>query len=218
MIKKFIFTSTWDMFAEAVDVIKKLIDSNKAHWAVGFLNEFSLYVEDDADINLKIKTGTDIIDEIVYLLGWYLETACNGTEITEKEILKTINASQETFSDEKELKQTVKNVQNKLELVKDAFDTDHLVIRYKLKRDAVNLKLSDFKYNIYAQNLPDKGRSNFALIHMTCKRNLKGFLQGIKALLTEHEQGESVTFICDKEDIDLLIALLNEIKQTLGES
>lgn len=43
--------------------------------------------------------------------------------------------------------------------------------------------------------------------------------QGIEKILSRHEQGESITFICDEEDIDLMICALKEMKQKIkGES
>ena len=41
----------------------------------------------------------------------------------------------------------------------------------------------------------------------------------IEKLFAQYEQGESITFICDEEDIDLMICMLEEMKQKIkGES
>lgn len=217
MLKNFRFSSTWENFVKAVQKIKELVDSNKAYFAVGFLREFSLYMEDDVDLDESINTIIE--SEVIYLLRWYLDYYFDGKEIDEKVIWSAINAGRKEGIDEKELKQMVKNVQNKLEFVKDVLEIEYLLDRYRVKQEAVNLKLCDFKYNVYAYNLPDKQNFNFAIINMVCKDKLNGAMQGEEDLLVEHKRGESITFICDERDIDLWIAQLKEVQRKIkGES
>ncbi len=217
MIKNFRYSSEWEDFIKAVDTLKELVKLEQAFFSVGFLSAFSLVLTDNTYLEAEVETI--IYDEIVYLLRWYLECNIAGREVDEEEILLTLKKSKDINISEEEEKALVKNISNKLEFVKDAFDSERFVDRYYLKQNAVNAKLSDFKYNICSYNLPYQRKTSFALIDMVCKKDLRDVPQGIEKLFAQYEQGESITFICDEEDIDLMICMLEEMKQKIkGES
>lgn len=217
MIKNFRYKSDWDDFFTAVKILKELVKSKQAFFSVGFWRSFSLIYTDNVCLNAEIDTI--ISDEIVYLLRWYLNRNKEGKEINEKEIRSLLDAGSKESVSEEEQALLVKKIENKLELVKDAFDVERLIVRYQLKQDAVNAKLSDFNYNIYTCEIPNQGNTSFAIVDMECKKKLQDVPQGIEKILSRHEQGESITFICDEEDIDLMICALKEMKQKIkGES
>ena len=213
MIKNFRYSSDWEDFVKAVEIIKEMLKSKQAFFSVGFLSSFTLGVVDDVCLEETIETI--INDEIVYLLRWYLECNDAGKQVNEQEIRSVLKRGKGFKISEEEERLLVKSISNKLELVKDAFDIERLSARYQLKQNAVNAKLSDFNYNICTCDLPNQKKANFALIDMVCKRNLLDAPQGLEKILAQYEHGESITFICDEEDIDMMIGMLKEMKQKI---
>lgn len=213
MINNFRYNSSWEDFEEAVNKIKELLKLNKVYWLIGCIEECGLGVDDDAFA--EIEEIQDIIgEEILYLLY----SCLNGIGINYTEMRRTLSNPINNVSDA-EIETLLMSVQNKFELVKDAFVTDKLKMRYKLKMNSVNHKLSDFNYNVLSQSLPDGSNARYALVNMSCRKKLKKFgAQGIERLLEEKEPATEITFICDEDDIDVLISQLEEIKQKVKES
>ncbi len=213
MIENFRYRSKWEDFEKAVDTARKLVDSGQAFWMVGFLDEFNMCLAEG--VSIEEGMSKIITDEVIYLMRWYLAHKFYGLKTDENEIRSVLLAGAEFNMNGDELDSSVKMVQNKLELLIDAFDTERLTVRFKMKQEAVNLKLDEFKYNICKTSLPGGGSTDFAVVNMVCKKKLCGVEQGIERLLLANAQGESVTFICDEEDIDLWINELTEMKQKL---
>ncbi len=213
MIKNFRYSSDWEDFVKAVEIIKEMLKLKQAFFSIGFLSPCALFLRDDVYLETDIETIMH--DEVVYLLRWYLKCNDEGKQVDEKEIRLELKRGKGFKISEEEERLLIKSISNKLELVKDAFDIERLSVRYQLKQNAVNAKLSDFNYNICTCDLPNQKKANFALIDMVCKRNLLDAPQGLEKILAQYEQGESITFICDEEDIDMMIRMLKEMKQKI---
>ena len=214
MVKNFRYDSSWDKFEEAVKTIQELLKSNNAHWLIGCLKEFSLAIaEEKSD---KIDDISEIIrDEVLFLLYLYI----NEKEPNIDEMRESLSSNGESEISDVEIEKLLKSVYNKYELVKDAFDTDKLKLRYRLKNNSISPKLSDFKYNIMIQNLPNGDNARCALINIACKKKLEGFYsRGLASKIEELEPETDITFICDEDDINLLISQFEEMKQKIKES
>ena len=202
MVDGFRYTSPWEAFERAVWELKELLKRKDAYWAVGFMANFGLFIDDA----IARKMEKDILDimynEIIYLLRWRLD----GGKIEKEDILEAASTADCEIQEE-ELETLVKIVCNKFELVMDAFDAEQLAIRYKLKRNTVSPKLSDLKYDVNTQYMPDGHKINCVLVNMACKKKWNGCA----------EQSDDITFICDEEDIDLWIGQLEEMRQRIRE-
>ncbi|MCM1252698.1 MAG: hypothetical protein NC321_07735 [Clostridium sp.] len=211
MIENFRYSSPWEQFEEAVRKLKDLIENEKAYWLVGYLREFDIYIDEIE----KVKLGEDILEivnsEILYLL---YETL-NGKDINEEKIEKTIRAVSEDAS-EKSVRDAVMSLRNKFEFVKDSFDIEKLRKRYKLKKESVSAKISGFNYNIYTSNLSDGDKMNCAFINISSKKRLAEMRDSITLFENDEKQTE-VYFVCDKEDIDMLIHQLEIVKKKMEE-
>ncbi|TGY97100.1 hypothetical protein E5329_06520 [Petralouisia muris] len=202
MIENFRYISPWNDFEDAIKEMKDVLKKKQAYWAVGFIDEFDLYIDNAAAEKMEKKTLDIIYDEILYLLKWKLEKR----KFREDDIRMAISAADDEISEEEE-DLLVKAVYNKFELVQDAFEIDRLMARYNLKQNTVSPKLSDLRYDIGAYYMPDGSSVNCAHVNMACKKKLNG---------TDRENGE-ITFICDEEDIDFWIGHLEEMKQKIRE-
>lgn len=217
MNKNFRYSSSWENFEDAVKIIKELFKNQKAYWLAGFMEDFGLAFDDAAYDELK-DIQAILEQEILYLVYFCLI----GREFSDKEkIRKEISNSTNSKNNisDSEIDEMVLLVQNKFELVKDAFDIDRLRARYIMKKDSVNSKLADFKYNVMLQNLPNGNKAGCVLLNMACKKKLGDFgSEGIVELFEEKEPTTEITFICDEDDIDYLISQLEEIKQKIKGS
>lgn len=212
MIENFRYNSSWEDYNKAVKLLKDLLKKGKAYWLIGFLKGFDLYIDDTVATDVDSYMAEIIYNEIVYLVMSVLEDSTINLEEMRKAIL---NVDGEIS--EEELENALLSVQNKLELAKDSFDISELSLRYNLKRDAINSKLSDFEYNICTHNISDRTSIKCALINMECKKKVSEFReQGIGALFAEKQQQE-ITFICDETDINVWIQKLEEIRRRLRE-
>ena len=68
MIENFRYISPWDEFEGAVREMKDVLKRKQAYWAIGFMDEFDLYIDDAAAENMTSETLDIIYDEILYLL------------------------------------------------------------------------------------------------------------------------------------------------------
>lgn len=211
MIENFRYTSSWEKFEEAVKILKDLLKQGDAYWLIGFMGDFDLYIDDEVAEEMDEEILDILSDEVMYLLYWALDEE----DIDEEAMRNTITNAENEVT-ESEMAEIVVSVRNKFELVKDAFDIEVLVRRYNLKKDSVSLKLSDLKYNVYANKMPNGKEVNCAFINIACKKDLGGMKpQGIGTLLAEKAPEQEVTFICDEDDIDVLIHHLEGIKRNL---
>lgn len=211
MIENFRFSSSWEKFEEAVVILKELLKRNKAHWLVGYIKEFDIYIDEDEEEQLEEETLEIINSEIVYLLYESLnKRAVNEDKI--KEVIQEVSSE----ATEDNVQQAIISFRNKLEFVKDSFEIDELLKRYELKEDSVNAKLSDFRYNIYKANLPDGGNINCAFISISSQKRLEGIQKAI-SLFTNAEKKDEVCFMCDYEDINMMIHQLETVKKKMEE-
>lgn len=213
MINNFRYSSSWEKFEEAVKIIKELFKTQKAYWLAGFMDDLGLAF-DDAVYDIVKDIQSIVEQEILYLVYFCLI----GREFSDKEIRKEISNAVGPINNisDTEINELVMLVQNKFELVKDALDIDKLRVRYIMKKDSVNPKLADFKYNVMLQNLPNGNNVGCVLLNMACKKKLGDFgSKGIVELFEEREPTTEITFICDEDDIDYLISQLEDIKQKI---
>lgn len=201
MIENFRYNSPWGDFENAVKDMKDALKKKQAYWAVGFMDEFDLYIDDKAAEEMKTGSLDIIYNEILYLLKWGLDKE----SFREDAMRMVISSTGDEISKEED--SMVRAVYNKFELVQDSFETDRLAVRYNLKQNAISPKLSELKYNVEAFYMPDGSSVNCALVNMVCKKKL------------DESSGQSgdITFICDEEDIDFLIGQLEEMRQKMRE-
>ncbi len=202
MIENFRYISPWDEFERAVREMKDVLKRKQAYWAIGFMDEFDLYIDDAAAENMTSETLDIIYDEILYLLKWRLDKK----SFREDEVRMAISAAGDEISKEEE-DLMFKAVCNKFELVQDMFEIDKLFLRYNMKQNTISPKLSDLKYDIGTSYLSDGSRINCALVNMVSKKKLDN----------SSKQSGDITFICDEEDIDFWIGQLEEMKQKIRE-
>lgn len=211
MIENFRYSSSWEKFEEAVKKLKDLIKDDKAYWLIGYLKEFDIYIDEVEEAKLEEDILEIINSEILYLLSETL----NGKDINEEKIKKTIKSVSVDVSEES-IQEAVMSIRNKLEFVKDSFDIEMLKKRYKLKKESVSSKISGFNYNIYTSNLPDGEKVNFAFLNISVKKRLPEMKDVISVFENAERQSE-VDFICDKEDLNMLIHQLEMIKKKMEE-
>ncbi len=202
MIENFRYISPWDEFERAVREMKDVLKRKQAYWAIGFMDEFDLYIDDAVAENMTSETLDIIYDEILYLLKWRLDKK----SFREDEVRMAISAAGDEISKEEE-DLMFKAVCNKFELVQDMFEIDKLFLRYNMKQNTISPKLSDLKYDIGTSYLSDGSRINCALVNMVSKKKLDN----------SSKQSGDITFICDEEDIDFWIGQLEEMKQKIRE-
>ena len=168
---------------------------------IGFIKDIDLIIDETEDkLSYEIKNIID--DEIIYLIRGSLAKINDD----EEGIKKSMRLSYPDIS-EKELDASAIIFFNKLELVKDTFDIDALSIKYNVKKGLISHKLSNFDFNIFTYDIsPDVKKAKCALINISSQKNL------------EKNEEEGISFICDKDDIDILIHLLGIVKRRLEES
>lgn len=199
MIDNFRYSCPWEQFEEAVKILKDLIEQKKAYWLIGFMGNVEILL-DVSEEQLPEEVENIIDDEIVYLMrGALINKDFNGESLKEGLFLHNPDASEE------ELDMFIMSFCNKLELVKDTFDIDRLSVRYKLKDKSINHKLSNFNFNIYTHNLSDDQNAKCALLNFSSKKDFG------------NAKEDEVSFICDAEDIDILIHLLQSVKDNMEE-
>lgn len=211
MVNNFRYDSPWEEFTQAVKEVKELVKSKKAFWAIGFLNEFDLFIYDSVAQLMDKKMLNIIYGEITYLL----KLGLNQGTLKEEKVRATIESTN-MGAPKDELDMMVKSLCNKYEFVADAFDIHNLSMRYNLKKNAISPKLSSFKYNIYTDYMPNGKAIDCALVSMACKKNMDR-MSGRKIDEFYDGQGADITFICDEEDLDLWIGELEELKQKIRE-
>lgn len=196
MIKYFRYNSPWEQFEEAVKQLKDLLERKKAFWLIGFLKDIDILV-DESEGKLSEETESIIDDEILYLVRGIL----NNKQLDYESIKRGICRNYENIPEE-DLEASVVSVSNKLELVKDTFELDELLRRYKLKNHSVIHKMSGFDFNIITQSLPPDGEEvKCAVINLSTQKRI-----------AEDEKENDISFICDKDDVDVLIQLLQMVK------
>lgn len=196
MIKYFRYNSPWEQFEEAVKQLKDLLERKKAFWLIGFLKDIDILV-DESEGKLSEETESIIDDEILYLVRGIL----NNKQLDYESIKRGICRNYENIPEE-DLEASVVSVSNKLELVKDTFELDELLRRYKLKNHSVIHKMSGFDFNIITQSLPPDGEEvKCAVINLSTQKRI-----------AENEKENDISFICDKDDVDVLIQLLQMVK------
>lgn len=211
MIKNFRFNTPWEQFEEAVKVLKDLIKQKEAYWLLGCLRGFDLFIDDNIAESLDKEILRIIYSEIMYLLYG----AINGEDIDEEKMKKAILRESSETSEE-DAQAAAMSVRNKFELVKDSFDFEQLRRRYKLKKESIHFKLSDFAYNICSSDLSDGEKINCAFINITAQKRLTDMEDKDKTVPNSERQQE-VYFVCDYEDIDMLIHQLEHVKKQMGE-
>ena len=201
MINNFRYSCPWEQFEEAVKILKNLIERKKAHWLIGFIKNIDLLVDESED-ELSDEIEKIIDDEIIYLIRRTL----TKKDVDEEGFKKSMRLSYPNASEE-ELDESAIIFFNKLELVKDTFNIDKLSIKYNVKKRLISHKLSGFDYNILTHNLsPDEEETKCALINISSQKSLE-----------KNQKEEEVSFICDKDDIDILIHFLEIIKSYMEE-
>ena len=211
MIENFRFSSSWEEFEEAVRILKDLLKRNKAHWLIGYLREFDIYIDEDEKERLEEDVLEIIHSEILYLLYEVLRKNGINAEKMKEAILKVRDGVSEDS-----VQEAITSVRNKLEFVKDSFDIVKLRQRYALKKDSVSSKLSGFHYNIYTSNLSGEDNANCAFINISVKKRLTGMHNEL-TLLVNAERQDEVCFMCDQEDLNMLIHQLEMIKTKMEE-
>lgn len=196
MIKYFRYNSPWEQFEEAVKQLKDLLERKKAFWLIGFLKDIDILV-DESEGKVSEETENIIDDEILYLVRGIL----NNKQLDYESIKRGICRNYENIPEE-DLEASVVSMSNKLELVKDTFEMDELLRRYKLKKNSVIHKMSGFDFNIITQSLPpDREEVKCAVINLSTQKRI-----------AEDEKENDISFICDKDDVDVLIQLLQMVK------
>lgn len=200
MINNFRYSCPWEQFEEAVKILKNLIEQKKAYWLIGFMGNVDILLEEVSEKQLTKEVQNIIDNEIVYLIhGSLVNKDYNG------EILKEMLSLRDPDVPKEELDMSIMSFCNKLELVKDTFDIDKLSARYKLKDISINHKLSNFNYNIYTHSLSTNQNAKCALLNFSSKKDFGS------------NKEDDVSFICDVEDIDILIYMLQTIKKNMEE-
>ena len=96
MIENFRYISPWNDFEDAIKEMKDVLKKKQAYWAVGFIDEFDLYIDNAAAEKMEKKTFDIIYDEILYLLKWRLEKR----KLRAEDIRMAISASDNEISEE----------------------------------------------------------------------------------------------------------------------
>lgn len=211
MITGFRYNSSWEQFEKSVKILKKLISQNKAYWMIGCIRDLDIYIDEKEEETLQDDILNIFHEEILYLLYSLLE----GEKIEEDDIREAATGMDDEISEE-ELQKMVTSIHNKLELVKDAFDIDNLTMRKNLKKESVNAKLSDFGYNIYITKLLNGEKVECAIINLTSQKKLRSIKGNPINIFLQKEEND-VSFICDREDLDLMIHKLKTIRRKMEE-
>lgn len=212
MTASFRYKSSWEQFENSVKILKSLISQNQAYWMIGCIKNLDIYIDETVEETLQEDVLTIIQEEVLYLLLGLLE----GEKIEESDIRDAVVDIDQDISKEK-LQEIVTSILNKNELVKDAFDIGKLAVRYNLKKETVNAKLSEFGYDIYTTKLLEGEKAECAIISLSSKKKLRNMKEpSINFLRNEEIKGE-VSFLCDKDDLDLLIHHLETIRRKMDE-
>lgn len=213
MTTSFRFNSPWEQFEESVRILKRLLSQNQAYWMIGYMRDLDIYIDEVAEETLSEDVLNIVHEEILYLLDGLFKME----DIEENEIKEAFTESGHEISEEK-LQEMVTSIRNKFELVKDAFDIEKLTVRNNLKKETVNAKLSGFGYNIYTTRLSDGEKAECAIINLSSQKKLKSIKGSpISFFLQNGERRDEVSFLCDKEDLDLLIHQLETVRRKLEE-
>lgn len=116
MVNNFRYDSPWEEFTQAVKEVKELVKSKKAFWAIGFLNEFDLFIYDSVAQLMDKKMLNIIYGEITYLL----KLGLNQGTLKEENVRATIESTN-MGAPKDELDMMVKSLCNKYEFVADTF-------------------------------------------------------------------------------------------------
>lgn len=213
MIANFRYNSSWEQFEKSVKILEELISQNQAYWMIGYMRDLGIYIDETIEETLQEDVLNIIHEEILYLLYGLLEKET----ITEDDMKEALTEADHKIP-EKELQEMIISVRNKYERVKDAFDIDKLTIRNNLKKETINAKLFDFEYNIYTTKLSNGEKAECAIINLSSKKKLRS-IKGISlSFLGQNEERKNeVSFLCDREDLDLLIHQLETIRRKMEE-
>lgn len=211
MIANFRYKSSWEKFEETVNILKDLLKNKKAFWVIGYSQGLDIEIDDD----FMEKTDRDILmimnDEILTIVAAILKDGSLNEEKLRKSLL---SADHEISEEEKD--SIVRSVFNKLELVKDAFDIDRLAVRYQLKKESVNPKILNFEHNVFTHHFADGGKEMCALVSISTKKKLPDLMgQTLSSFFSNSEKENEISFLCDRDDIDLLIYQLKTIKKEM---
>lgn len=212
---RFRYVSEWGDFETAVKVLKTCLEKGTMHFCIGFIEDFTLIADDEieSDAIVDDKSIQIIKDEILYLITSGLEELKMDEESVYHNLLSA------KVVPEEQIKKVTKEVCNKYELVSDTFDIEQLKLRYDLKNNSVNKKVSSLDYNIIMQEQNNREYSSFALISLGVKKNLiDSDSNKLKSLSVRNEIEDSTTFICDENDIEIMISELKIIQKKIRES
>lgn len=207
------FNSDMELFQIAVDCARMMLENDQMVLLYQFIDvitaevfltpvQFERYF-----VKISWDQFIDILDnEIVYLLKQDLE----GIRENETGLKKYLT---EKNIPEEEQDIIIRLKSDKCQYVSKQLAGEWEINRYRLKSGSLWKKLSDIDYQL-SRTIDEKG-----IIYATIKMSVNTTLEVKdmpKAARDVFNQGEeSITFICDKSDIEYLIQKLERIKQML---
>lgn len=202
------YNSAWNEFVEAVDKLVELLKQGKVEFCIGIKRDFGLERMEPIDID---DTLYDIIcDEVLYLIYEDL------TEGLDEEELRSYLVKQEL--DEKEIKDNILLLKNKMEYVQDAIINKELKNRFNLKKGSLLNKISSLKCNLCEFALKPDEKVGHYIVQIGTRKELPSFSgEKISDFMIGINSEEAINFICDKGDIEYLIRKLEKLKENMKE-
>ena len=209
------YISDMDLFKAAVDCTKEMLERKEMIILYQFIDEISAEVfisQDDFEQKYKEIGWNDFIDilnsEIIYLLRQNFEEGVD----------KDTDLGLKSFLNEKKVPEESQKEIIKLKLDKGRYVNLHLGgikerNRYNLKNRSFLKRLSDMDYEL--SRTIDEEEIIYTTIRMSVSSELQD--KSVSSILNGmfNQDKESITFICDKSDIEYLIQKLEKIKQML---
>lgn len=207
------FTCELEKFKKAVDITAELIKEEKVSVVFGCIDEIKVKLWIAEDEFQKCYPGINYSEyqEILETeINVILEQNLNS-EILEEQSLKDYLEKNKIEEDERN--RILEEKYEKRKYVQETLGESEYKKRYQFKRNTVNEKLTGFNYEINKFIFDNMEDFLYATVELESAEQLEN--SRMPAFLKGGCMQQKIKFVCDKEDIDFLIKVLENIREKL---
>lgn len=200
-------------FKQCVDVARKMLDKKQISLLFGCFRELCFKVR------LNKEEYSELYSELKY--NEFRNILRNEVEVIVLQNIVEPNLQEPKLKDylQEELEKTedIQTILNekyeKRKYVKDNLMNEEIILRYRMKEKTLNHKLSGLEYELNRFVFEDELEQLYATIRFETAKVLRK--NGIPGVLMGDTEKEEISFVCDKQDLEYIIDVLEKIKEKM---
>lgn len=200
-------------FKQCVDITRKMLDGKQISLLFGCFRELCF------KIKLSREEYSNIYPELKY--NEFRSILKNEVEVIISQNIVEPDLQEpklkaylkEELEKEEDIQTILDEKYEKRKYVKDNLMNEEIIPRYRMKEKTLNRKLSGLDYELNRFVFEDESEQLYAAIRFETAKVLSK--NGIPGMFMGDTGREETSFVCDKEDLEYIIDVLEKIKERI---